>query len=93
MLRTIYFQSSLDRPGDFDVIPTTVGGCIPLEGQCSKLHLLDDLFQPSPMPIGVCVADDRFQSSPRFVSIAFVSIYSRYSLIFNWYVEVQDIIL
>ena len=31
----------------------------------TKLYLfLDDIFQPSPMLVGVCVADDLFQSSP-----------------------------
>ena len=64
------FQSS--HPGDFDVTPTTVGGCstyslcsLNWRDNATKLHLfLDDLFQPSPMLFGVCVADDHFQSSP-----------------------------
>ena len=44
------FQSS--RPGDFDVTPTTVGGCstysVPWGTKATKLYLfLDDIFQPS----------------------------------------------
>ena len=36
-----------------------------LEGQSYKvIFVLDDIFQPSPMLFGVCVADDLFQSIP-----------------------------
>ena len=59
------FQSS--RPGDL------VGGCSTYRftiltnwrDSAIKLYLfLDDIFQPSPMLSGACVADDLFQSSP-----------------------------
>ena len=43
-------------------VPRTV--CVPRDN-ATKLYLfLDDIFQPSPMLFGVCVADDFFQSSP-----------------------------
>ena len=66
------FQSC--HPGDFYVSPTIVCGCSTYclftnwRNNATKLYLfLDDIFQPSSMLFGVCVADDLFQSSPAIV--------------------------
>ena len=56
-------------PGDFQVqsvaVPRTLRATLTGGTKLQKLYLfLDDIFQPSPMLFGVCVADDLFQSIP-----------------------------